>query len=46
MSDIASTKLKFFGPLNQFQVQRAGNGFGYRAEFEQNKDVQAEFRAE
>ena len=34
MSDIASTKLKFFGSLSKFQVRRAKNVFGYRAEFE------------
>ena len=46
MSDIASTKLKFFGPLPKFQVRRAGNVFRYRAELEQNNGVRAKFRAE
>ena len=46
MSDFASTKLKFLGPLTKFQVRRAKNFFGYRGEFEQKNGVRAEFRAE
>ena len=43
MSDIGNTKLKFWGPLPKFHVRRAEYVFGYRAEFEQNNAVRAEF---
>ena len=39
MSDIASTKVKCFGPLPNFQAQRAGNVLGIK----QNNGVRAEF---
>ena len=42
MSDIASTTVKFFGPLSKFKARTAGTFFGYRAEFEQNNGVRAE----
>ena len=46
MSDIASTKVNFFGPLRKFWSRRTGKCFGYRTEFEQNNGVRAEFQAE
>ena len=46
MSDIDGTKVKFFGPPPKCYARRAGNFFWYRAEFEQNNSVRAEFRVE
>ena len=46
MSDIDSTKAKFLGALPKFEARRARKLFGYRAEFEQNNVVRAEFQAE